>query len=81
MKSIEARADFDPVKEVPSLEGKVLFITGGMNNSFFPSYQKRLLPLRNCWNWSGNRTYSGSSWAFAHLYHWAKPESCHCTHQ
>ncbi|OAF98767.1 oxidoreductase [Paraphaeosphaeria sporulosa] len=29
MKNIQARADFDPVKEVPSLEGKVLFITGG----------------------------------------------------
>lgn len=36
MKNIEARADFDPAKEVPSLEGKVLFITGGMplNTSF-----------------------------------------------
>ncbi|KAF2437595.1 oxidoreductase [Karstenula rhodostoma CBS 690.94] len=29
MKNIQARADFDPAKEVPSLEGKVLFITGG----------------------------------------------------
>lgn len=30
MKNIEAREDFDPDKEVPSLKGKVLFISGGM---------------------------------------------------
>jgi hypothetical protein len=29
MKNIEAREDFDPEKEIPSLEGKVLLISGG----------------------------------------------------
>ena len=29
MKNIEAREDFNPEKEIPSLEGKVLFISGG----------------------------------------------------
>jgi hypothetical protein len=35
MKNIQARADFDPAKEVPSLEGKVLFITGGTAHKLF----------------------------------------------
>ena len=33
MKAIEAREDFDPIKEIPSLENKVLFITGGISNT------------------------------------------------
>ncbi|KAF2688326.1 NAD(P)-binding protein [Lentithecium fluviatile CBS 122367] len=29
LKAIEGHADFDPVRDIPSLEGKVIFITGG----------------------------------------------------
>jgi hypothetical protein len=28
-KGIEAHADFNPATDIPSLEGKVIFITGG----------------------------------------------------
>ena len=46
MKNIEARADFDPAKEIPSLKGKVLFITGGTrcNHLLFRYTQTDALP-------------------------------------
>ena len=33
MKAIEANEDFNPLTDIPSLQGKVIFITGGKNYS------------------------------------------------
>ena len=48
-KTIEAREDFDPAKEVKEVEGKVLFITGG-------KYYSPLSPSSS--RTSNNNTYN-----------------------
>jgi hypothetical protein len=35
MPNLEEFVNFDPEKEIPSLEGKVIFITGGNFSSLF----------------------------------------------
>lgn len=75
MPNLEQYVNFNPEKDIPELNGKVIFITGGVSLGYPFFINHKAKKHRNFWTWKGLSDLPCQAQPGAHLLHWPQQQS------